>query len=429
MSVKVERIEENKVKLTVTVSAEEFNKALDDAFKKVVKDITVPGFRKGKIPRNMFEKKYGVESLYEEAVNIIIPNVYPDAITEAKIEPVAQPEIDFDFENIGKDKEFTFFATVVVKPEVKLGDYKGIEVEELSTEVTDEDVDAEIKKLLDQHAELVVKEKEAELDDTVVIDYEGFKGEEAFEGGKADNYALKLGSNSFIPGFEDKLVGIKAGESRDIDLTFPEEYHHEPLKGAEVVFKVHCHEVKSREIPELNDEFVKELSQEGIETVEQLKADAKDKLTKQKETEAKNHLIDTVVDQAATNAEINIPQEMIDAEAQKMLDDAGKRLEQQGMNLDIYLQYTGGSKEQLLEQFKDEATKRIRYHLTLEAISVAEGVEVSDADIDEEYEKIAKNYQTTVEQVRNAIPNSEMLVGDIKIRKTIDFLVEQANKK
>ncbi|QVK19022.1 trigger factor [Mycoplasmatota bacterium] len=428
MTVKVEKIEENKVKLTVTVEAEAFNEALDVAFKKVVKEVSVPGFRKGKIPRNLFEKKFGVESLYEEAINHIIPKVYPDAVLESKIEPVAQPNIDVDFETIGKDQPFTFYATVTVKPEVKLGDYKGIEVKELSTEVTDEDVDAEIKKLLDQHAELVVKESEAENLDTVVIDYEGIKDGVAFEGGTAQNHSLKLGSNSFIPGFEEQLIGIKAGESKTINVTFPEEYHSEDLKGQEVQFNVTCHEVKTLEVPAFDEDFVKELNRENINTVDELKEDVKNTLTNKKETEAKNHIVDTVVDTAANNAEINVPDEMIKAETDRMMHDATKRLEQQGINLDLYLQYTGGTKEGLQEQFKGEATKQIRYNLTLEKIAEVENIEVTAEELDEEFEKMAKAYNMPIDQIKAAFPDTTDLEDNIKIRKAVDFLVENTSR-
>ncbi len=426
MTVKSEKIEENKVKLTVTVEADEFNKALDEAFKKVIKEVNAPGFRKGKMPRGMFEKKYGIESLYEEAINYLIPKVYPDALTEAQINPVAQPEIDVDFENIGKDKPLTFYATVVVKPEVKLGVYKGIEVKELPTDVTDEDIDNEISKLLNQHAELVVKESEAVLNDTVVIDYEGFKDGVAFEGGKAENHSLTLGSNSFIPGFEELLVGIKAGENKTLDVTFPEEYHAEDLKGAAVQFNVICHEVKTREIPELNDDFVVELNRENINTVDELKEDIKKTLTEQKATEAKNHITDTVVDTAANNAQINLPEEMIDAEVERMLHDASHRLEQQGINLELYLQYTGSTKEGLKEQFKGDAVKRLRYNLTLEAIAKEENFEVTEEDLNSEFEKIATMYNISVDEVKNAFPNTKDIEEDLKARKAVEFIIENS---
>jgi len=428
MIVKVEKIEENKVKLTVTVEAIEFNKALDEAFKKVVKEVNVPGFRKGKVPRNMFEKKFGIEALYEEAINYMIPKVYPDAVLEANLEPVAQPNIDVDFETIGKDQPFTFFATIVVKPEVKLGLYKGIEVKELSTEVTDEEVDSEINKLLVQHAELVLKEDEAVLEDTVVIDYEGFKDGVAFEGGKASNHSLKLGSNSFIPGFEEQLVGIKSGENKTINLKFPEEYHSEDLKGQEVEFNVTCHEVKTTEVKVLDDDFVKELNRENISTADELKADIRNTLSTSKVTEAKNNKIDTVVDTAANNAEVNIPEEMIESEVERMMQDAAKRLEQQGINMDLYLQYTGGTKEGLQEQFKGEASKRLRYNLTLEEIAKVEDFEVTEEDLEKEFEQIAKIYNMPIDQVKAAFPNTLDLEQDIKTRKAVDFLVENSVK-
>ncbi len=427
MTVKLEKVEENKVKLTVTVEAEEFNKALDVAFKKVVKEINVPGFRKGKVPRNLFEKKFGVESLYEEAINYLIPKVYPDAIKEADITPVAQPVIDFDdFANIGKDKPFTFYATVVVKPEVKLGLYKGIEVKTLSTDVTEEDVDNEIKRLLEQHSELVIKEEGAELEDTVIIDYEGFVNDVAFEGGKATNYSLKLGSNSFIPGFEEQLVGIKAGEERTINVKFPEDYHAEDLKGKDAQFKVKCHEVKTVEVPALDDEFVKELNRDNINNVSELKEDINNKLKTRKETAAKNHIIDTVVDTAATNAEINIPEEMIEAETEEMIHNASHRLEQQGINLDLYLKYTGGTKEGLHEQFKGDAIKQIRYNLTLEAIADAENIQVTEEELEKEFAQIAEVYNMPIEKVKAAFSNTKDIEADIKRRKAVDFLVDNA---
>jgi trigger factor len=429
MTVQFEKIEENKVKLTVTVEAETFNKALDFAFKKVSKDVEIKGFRKGKVPRVIFEQRFGEGALYEDAINYVVSSAYPNAIDEAKIEPVAQPEIDFDYESIGKNKDFTFYATVVVKPEVTLGDYKGLEVTELSAEVTEADIEAEVNKLLDRHAELIVKEEAAENGDTVVIDYEGFKDGQPFEGGGGTNYSLTLGSNSFIPGFEEQLVGIKAGEDREINVTFPEVYHSDELAGAEAVFKVHCHEIKTRQLPELTDDFVKELELENIETVAALKEDAKTKLATQKETNAKNAVIDSVVDQAAENATITIPEEMVKAEAERMIQDTEQRLSQQGLTLDLYLQYTGGTREGLLDQFSGDALKRIRYNLTLEAIAIAEGIEATTEEVQQQMEDMAKAYNVTVEQVKMAFPNTADLENEIKVRKAVDFLVEQAIKK
>ena len=294
MAVKVETIEKNKVKLTITLSAESFDKALDAAFKKVSKNLQVPGFRKGKVPRPMFEQKFGVEALYEDALDAILPQAYVNAIEETNIAPVAAPT--WDIKEIGKGKELVAEATVVVKPEVELGQYTGIEVEELSTEVTEKDVENELEKLLQNHAEIVVKEGAVENGDTAVIDYEGFKDGVAFEGGKGENHPLVIGSNSFIPGFEEQLIGMKTGETKEINVTFPKEYHAADLAGADATFKVTLHEVKTRELPTLDDEFVKDLDREGIETISDLKADLEKTLKDQKETAARNHVIDTVVE-------------------------------------------------------------------------------------------------------------------------------------
>lgn len=429
MNVKLETIEENKRKLTVTVEAEAFNKALDVAFEKVSKNVEVKGFRKGKVPRAIFEKRFGEAALYEEAINYLIPIEYPKAVDEAKVFPVAQPEIDVDFESLGKDKDFTFTAVVVVKPTVTLGEYKGLELTQLSTEVTDEDVTNEINKLTDRYAELVVKEDEAKDSDTVVIDYVGSVDGVEFEGGAANNYSLKLGSNSFIPGFEDQLVGIKAGEDRDVNVTFPTEYHAEDLAGKEAVFKVHCHEVKERVLPELDDEFVKDLEIEGVETVEALKEDARKRLQDQKEQQAKNTLIDTAVDLAANNSTVNIPVEMIQEEAHRMLHDAEHQMQQQGISLDMYMQMTGQSHDDLVDQFKGEAEKRIRYNLTLEAIVEAEGIEATEEDINKEMEEMAKRYNVTVDQVKAVYTDTADIAYSVKLQKAMDFLVENANKK
>lgn len=428
MDVKLETIEENKRKLTVTVAAENFNKALDVAFKKVVKDVEIKGFRKGKVPRKVFEMRFGEAALYEEAINYLIPIEYPKAVEQANIEPVAQPQFDIDFESIGKDKDFTFSAIVTVKPEVKLGEYKGLELTELSTEVTDEDIESEIEKLINRYAELVVKEDAAALEDTVVIDFAGSIDGEEFEGGSAQNFSLKLGSNSFIPGFEDQLVGIKAGEERDVTVTFPEDYHAEHLQGKEAVFKVTCHEVKERVLPELDDEFVKDLEIENVETVEQLKEDARKRLAEQRETAAKNHLIDTAVELASANATINIPDEMIYEEAHRMLHDAEHQLQQSGISLEMYMQITGQSHDEMVDQFKGDAEKRIRYNLTLEAIAEAEGIEASEEEINQEMENLAEQYNVSLEQVKALYHDTSALAYNIRLRKAMDFIVEHAKK-
>ncbi len=427
MSVKVETLENSKVKLTMTVSAEEFNKALDAAFKKVSKTLAVPGFRKGKMPRQMFESKFGVESLYEDALDVVLPKAYMAAIDEANIAPVAAPS--WDIEQIGKGQELVAVATVVVKPEVELGEYKGIEVAELSTDVTAEDVEAELATLLERQAEIVVKDGAVEMTDTAVIDYEGFKDGVAFEGGKGENHPLEIGSNSFIPGFEAQLVGMKAGETKEIAVTFPAEYHSEELAGAAVTFNVTVHEVKQSQLPTLDNEFVMDLNREGIETVEALKSDIETTIKARKETEAKNHVIDAVVEAVTENAKFEIPTEMIDAEVAQMLKEAEQRFQSQGFNLDLYFQFTGTDLEGFKAQLRPEAEKRLSYNLTLEAVVVAENVTVTDAELDAKLAEIAASYGRSVEELKATIPNVEFLREDLKVQKAVDFLVENAVRK
>ncbi len=427
MSVKVETLENSKVKLTMTVSAEEFNKALDAAFKKVSKTLAVPGFRKGKMPRQMFESKFGVESLYEDALDVVLPKAYMAAIDEANIAPVAAPS--WDIEQIGKGQELVAVATVVVKPEVELGEYKGIEVAELSTDVTAEDVEAELATLLERQAEIVVKDGAVEMTDTAVIDYEGFKDGVAFEGGKGENHPLEIGSNSFIPGFEAQLVGMKAGETKEIAVTFPAEYHSEELAGAAVTFNVTVHEVKTRQLPELDNEFVMDLNRDGIETVEALKADIEATVKARKEADARNHVIDTVVETATANAKFEIPAEMIEAEVAQMVKEAEQRFQTQGFNLDLYFQFTGTDLEGFKAQLRPEAEKRLSYNLTLEAVVKAESIEVSEEDLNAKLAEIASAYGRSVEELKATLPNVDFLTEDLKVQKAVDFLVENAVRK
>ena len=427
MSVKVETLENSKVKLTMTVSAEEFNKALDAAFKKVSKTLAVPGFRKGKMPRQMFESKFGVESLYEDALDFILPNTYMAAIDEANIAPVAAPT--WEITQIGKGQELVAVATVVVKPEVSLGDYKGIEVTELSTEVTEADVEAELETLLARQAEMVVKEGSVEMGDTAVIDYEGFKDGVAFEGGKGENHPLEIGSNSFIPGFEEQLVGLTAGQTKEIAVTFPADYHAEDLAGAAVTFNVTVHEVKARQLPTLDNEFVMDLDRDGIETVEALKSDIEATIKTRKEADAKNHVIDAVVEAVTENANFEIPTEMIDAEVAQMVKEAEQRFQTQGLNLDLYFQFTGTDLEGFKAQLRPEAEKRLSYNLTLEAVVVAENITATDAELDAKLAEIAEAYGRSVEELKATLPNLEFLREDLKVQKAVDFLVENAVRK
>ncbi|MGG1397785.1 trigger factor [Bacillus salipaludis] len=425
MTAKWEKLEGNRGVLTVEVSAEEVSKGLDAAFQKVVKQVNVPGFRKGKMPRGMFEKRFGVESLYQDALDIILPEAYGNAIDETGIEPVDRPDIDI--EQMEKGKELIFKATVTVKPEVKLGEYKGLEVEELETNVTDEDVQKELETLQNRQAELVVKEEgKAENGDTVIIDFEGFVDGEAFEGGKAENHSLELGSGSFIPGFEEQLVGVAAGESKDVEVSFPEEYHAAELAGKPAVFKVTVHEIKGKELPALDDEFAKDVDDE-VETLDALKEKIKTRLEDSKKHEAEHHLRDTVVEKAAENAEVEIPAVMIDSEVNRMLQEFEQRLQMQGMNLELYFQFSGQDENALREQMKEEAAKRVRVNLTLEAIAKAENLEATDEDVNAELEKMAGMYNMTVDNIKAALGGVEGIKADLQLKKAVDFLVE--NKK
>lgn len=425
MSAKWEKQEGNIGTLTVEVSAEQVNAALDKAFAKVVKQINVPGFRKGKMPRQMFEKRFGAEALYQDALEIIIPDAYSNAIDETGIIPVDYPQIS-GTENFEKGQAFTFTAEVTVKPEPTLGDYKGLEVTKLPTEVTDEEIEAQIQELLAKKAELEVKEDEAIVTgDTATIDFEGFLGEEAFEGGKGEDYALEIGSGSFIPGFEDQLVGVKAGESKDVVVTFPEEYHAAELAGKEATFKVTVKEVKTKVLPELNDDFAKEVDAE-VATVEELRTKLKEKAAAEKQADSDASLRDELVEKATANATIDVPESMINNELDRMVQEFGQRLQMQGMNLELYFQFSGQTEEDLRTQMKEDAETRVRVSLTLEAIGKAENIEVTQEDINAELEKMAGQFGMTTDQIIAALGGTSVLENDIRTQKTVELLVENA---
>jgi len=426
MSAKLEKLEENRVVLTVEVEADKVNEGLDAAFKKVVKQVNVPGFRKGKMPRQMFEKRFGVESLYQDALDFILPEAYAAAVEEAGIDPVDRPEIDV--EQMEKGQTLIFKATVTVKPEVKLGDYKGLEVEVPSTEVTEEDVNQEIARMQERFAELVVKEEgKAENGDTAVIDFEGFVDGVAFEGGKGENYSLELGSNSFIPGFEEQVVGLEAGQEKDIEVTFPEEYHAAELAGKPAVFKIKLHEIKTKQLPELNDEFAKDADEE-VETLAELKEKTKKSLEDSKKQAAENAVRDAVVEKASENAEIEIPEVMIETEVDRMLQEFEQRLQMQGMNLELYFQFSGQDEAALKGQMKEDAAKRVRMNLVLEAIIKAENIEVTAEEVDAELAKMAEMYNMDVESIKKALGSLEVVEADLNIRKAVDFLVENSKQ-
>ncbi|GEN85536.1 trigger factor [Oceanobacillus sp. FSL W8-0428] len=428
MTTKWEKQEGNKGVLTFEVSSEEFDQALDQAFKKVSKDVQVPGFRKGKIPRGIFEKRFGVESLYQDAVDIVLPGAYSKAVDEAEIFPIAQPSIDID--QIEKGQPLVFTAEVEVKPEVKLGEYKGLEVEEKSVEVTDEDVEQEIENLRERHAELVVKEDSAiENGDTAVIDFEGFKDGEAFEGGQGENHSLEIGSGQFIPGFEEQLIGKKAGDETEVKVTFPEEYHAEDLAGQEAVFKVKIHEVKAKELPELDDEFAKDVD-EDVETLDELKAKKREELETNKKQQAENEKREELLQQASDNIEVEVPEAMVDTEVNQMVREFEQQLQMQGMTLEMYSQFSGQDEDALKEQMRADAEKRVKTNLTLEAIAEAEDLKASEEDIDAELEKMGSMYGVEKEQLVQMLGGStETLENDLKMRAAIDFLAENSKTK
>jgi len=425
MSAKWEKQEGNEGMLTITVSAEEFDRALDQAFKKVVKDVQMPGFRKGRIPRNIFEKRFGVETLYQDAVDIVLPDAYVKAVEETGIEPVDQPDVDI--EHIEKGDDLNFKAKVTVKPEVTLGEYKGLEVEEQDTTVTDDDVEQELEHLREQHAELIVKENgKVEEGDTVVIDFEGFIDGKAFEGGKAENHSLEIGSGQFIPGFEEQLIGKESGEETDINVTFPEDYHAEELAGKDAMFKVKIHEVKAKELPELDDEFAKDVDDE-IETLDELKAKKKEELQEQSEQTAENEKRETLIEKASDNAEVDIPDAMVESELDRMVQEFEQRLQMQGMTKEMYFQFSGQDDDALKEQMREDAEKRVKTNLTLEAIAKAEDIEATDEDVDQELEKMASMYNVEVDQLKQMLGgNTDAIKEDLKLKKAIDYLVEHS---
>lgn len=419
-----EKKEGNQGVLSVTVPAEKFDNALDKAFKKVVKQINVPGFRKGKVPRQIFEQRFGVEALYQDAADIVLPEAYGEAIEETGIKPVDQPEIEV--QQIEKGQDFKFDATVTVEPEVELGDYKGLEIEKQDADLTDEEVDEAINQQLNQLSEMVVKEDGAvEEGDTVNIDFDGYVDGEQFEGGQADSHDLEIGSGSFIPGFEEQLVGVKAGEEKDVNVTFPEEYHAEELSGKEATFKTKVNEIKYKEVPELDDEIANELDSDA-ETVDQYKENLRKRLAEQKQTEAENVQKEEAIQKASDNAKIDIPEAMVNTELDRMLQEFGQRMQQQGLSLETYFQISGQDESQLREQMKDDAEARVRTNLTLTAIADKEDIEVSEEDIDKELEKMSEQFNISVEDIKNTLGNTDIVKNDVRIQKVIDLLVDEA---
>ena len=423
---KFEKTSVNEGTLTFEIPVEEVNTALDIAYKKVRKNISVPGFRKGKVPRQIFNNVYGEASLYEEALNITLPSAYQKAVDEEGLEVVAQPQIDI--ESMEKGQPWVLTAKVTLKPEVKLGNYKGLTVEKQDRTVTDEAVEAKIEAKRQELAELVVKEAAAAKGDTVVIDFEGFKDGQAFDGGKGENHSLELGSNSFIPGFEDQLIGAEPGQSLDVNVTFPENYQAEELAGQDATFKVTVHEVKAKELPELDDEFAKDADDE-VESLEEYKNKVRVQLEETMEAAAKEAVEDLALRQAVENAEVvELPQAMVDDEVQRQMDHFLNNMKRQGINEDLYYQLSGTSREDLHKQFAEESELRTKTNLVLEAIVKEEGIEVSEDEIQAEVEALAGQYGMDANQVRQYV-TEDMLVSDIKLKKAMSLIVDSAEEK
>ncbi len=428
MSLQVEKLEHNMAKLTIEVSAEELEGAIQKSYLKQRGKVNIPGFRKGKVPRQVMEKMFGVEVFYEDAANTLIPDAYAKAYDEADIDIVSQPSIEVT--QIEKGKPFIFTAEVAVRPEVKLGEYKGVEVDKFSNRVTAKEIDAKLEEERNKNARTVnVEGRPVQKDDEVVLDFEGFVDGVAFDGGKGENYSLTIGSGTFIPGFEDQLVGVEAGKEVEVNVTFPEDYHEESLKGKPAVFKCTVHEIKAKELPELDDEFASEVSE--FDTLEELKADIKTKIKEQKNAEGKNAQQDQALDTIIAATEMDIPDAMVETEARQMVDSFGQRIQQQGLTMQQYMQFTGMDNEKMLEEMRPQALKRIQTRLVLEAIVAAENIVTSDERLDEEIGKMAEMYSMEADQLKSYMGDTEkeQMKKDIAVEDAVQFILDNAVEK
>lgn len=427
MGLQIEKMEHNMAKLTIEVPYEEFDKAVDQAYKKNKNKINVPGFRKGKVPRQVMEKMYGKDVFFEDAANIIIPDAYSKAYDECEEEIVSSPKIDVV--QMAADQPFIFTAVVALNPSVKLGKYKGVEVDRLDTEVTEADVDEQIERERNHQARIVTVEGRAVQEgDTAVIDFEGFVDGEAFEGGKGENYSLEIGSHSFIPGFEEQLIGKNTGEECEVAVTFPEDYHAEDLAGKPAVFKCKIHEVKEKQLPELDEEFADDA---GFDSVEEYKEDVKKKLAEKKEKESKEQKEDAVIDAIIAEAEMDIPEPMIETQQRQLIDEFAQQLSMQGLSLEQYFMFTGMNRDMMMEQTKPRAEKKIRARLVLEAVADAEKMEVSEEEYETELKDMAESYKMEIDKLKDILAEADekMIKKDIRIKKAIDFVVSNAKEK
>ena len=428
MSVQVEKLEKSMAKLTITVEAAKFDAAVDSAYQKNKGKIALPGFRKGKAPRAMIEKMYGTGVFFEDAANELIPEAYETAAKESELEIVAQPEIEVT--QMDKGTDFIFTATVAIKPEVTLGDYKDIEVEKKEAEVSEEEITAEIDKAREANSRLITIEDRATEDgDTVIIDFDGYVDGKQFEGGYAEDYTLVLGSHSFIDNFEDQLVGKNLGEDVEVNVTFPEEYHVDELKGKPALFKVKIKEIQKKELPELDDDFAQDVS--DFDTLDEYKADVEKKILENKENQIKREQEDQIIEKIIENAQMEIPQQMIVAQTRQMTQEFAQRLQSQGLSLEQYMQFTGLTPQKMMEDLEPQALKRIQSRLVLEAVVAAENIEASDEEIDKELENMASMYQMEIDKLKELIGDDEkkQIGMDLAVQKAVEFVVKEAVEK
>ena len=428
MSLQVEKLEKNMAKLTIEVPAEKVEAALQNAYLKNRKQISVPGFRKGKVPRQMIEKMYGPSIFYDDAVNAMIQEAYPEATKECDLEIVSRPDVEVV--QIEKGKPFIFTAEVAVKPEVTLGQYKGIEVEKADTTATDEEVAAEIDKEREANSRTITVEDRAVQDgDMTVIDFEGFVDGEAFEGGKGTDYPLTIGSGAFIPGFEEKLVGAEIGKEVEVDVTFPEEYHAKELAGKPAVFKCTVKEIKVKELPELDDDFAQDVS--DFDTLEEYKADVRKKVEEKKAADAKAKKEDAVIEKIIEGATMEIPDAMVETQAERMVDEFAQRLQMQGLSMEQYMQFTGGNVQSMVEQSKPQALKRIQSRLVLDAVVAAENLTATDEEVDAELAKMAEQYNMEVEKLKEMFAEEDLksIRDDLAVQKAVELVTDAAVEK
>lgn len=428
MNLQVEKLEKNMAKLTIEVPADDLEKALQSAYMKQKNQINLPGFRKGKVPRQMIEKMYGPEIFYDDAANSLIPKAYSEAYDECELEIVSQPEINV--EQIEKGKPFIFTAEVATKPEVTLGEYKGLEVDKVSNRVTQKEVDAKIQEEAEKNARTItVEDRPVQDKDEIILDFEGFVDGQAFEGGKGENYPLTIGSGAFIPGFEEQLIGAEPEKEIEVKVTFPEDYHAENLKGKDAVFKCTVHEIKAKELPQIDDEFAAEVSE--FDTLDEYKADVKAKIKEQKTADGKRKKEDQAVEKAVANASMEIPDAMVDTQARQMMDEFAQRIQSQGLTMEQYFQFTGTDSAKMLEEMKPQALKRIQTRLVLEAVAKAENIEISDEKLDEELAKMAEAYKMEVDKLKEFMGDAEkqQMKEDMAVQEAVTFLAENAVEK